>query len=115
MGRRRGSRGSLEGLWVRADKAVEYMYTKCLFDQVDIGPYHRGRRGLSEPQRVTLVLGAVQTMTYFNDDVFLFSDLFKRHRNNFSVIDFPSTQHVSALALFTCDIQLKSKQPKGKV
>ena len=50
MGRRRGSRGSLEGLWVTAAKAVEYMYTKCLFDQVDIGPYHRGRRRLSEPQ-----------------------------------------------------------------
>ena len=39
---------------------------------------------------------------------FFFSDLCKRHQNNFSVIYFSSTQHVSVLALFTCDIQLIS-------
>ena len=50
------------------------------------------------------------------DDVFIFSDLFKRLLSNlFShIFYFSSTLHVSALALFTCDIQLSQNKQKEK-
>ena len=58
-------------------------------------------------RKLGIKLAISQKLANFHlDDVFIFSDIFKRHLGNFSVIYFSSTPHVLALALFMCDIQL---------